>query len=193
MNNIQILPKKTTRGFTLIEVLVVVLIIAVLASIAWPKYVVALERNRALEAINMTHAIGQAASNYYMTHDVKPTEIQDLGIVFSGTSLGSGVYASKYYVYNLVPASALYEIAATRINPDRNNVNTTFANSLLVFTYIYRLQDNPDASYKKLQLNKVYCAIQTKNSNLKPWHKQVCQSYGKKVTTLSNGWEYYSP
>lgn len=45
------------KGFTLLEMLVVVLIIGILASVAMPQYQRAVERSRAVEAITISRAI----------------------------------------------------------------------------------------------------------------------------------------
>ena len=49
--------KRNERGFTLLELLMVVIIIAILASIALPQYLRATERSRASEALQVLGAI----------------------------------------------------------------------------------------------------------------------------------------
>ena len=53
-------------GFTLLELLVVVLIIAVLAAVAMPEYLKAAERSRATETITMLEAIAKSQQRKYM-------------------------------------------------------------------------------------------------------------------------------
>jgi prepilin-type N-terminal cleavage/methylation domain-containing protein len=55
---------KTTRGFTLLELLMVVIIIAILASIALPQYIKASERSRSAEAIQTLGAIRSSQVRY---------------------------------------------------------------------------------------------------------------------------------
>ena len=57
------------KGFTLTELLVVVLIIGILASIALPQYTRAVERSRMAEAVQVLGDLGTAQSIYYMEHD----------------------------------------------------------------------------------------------------------------------------
>ena len=52
------------RGFTLLELLMVVIIIAILASIALPQYLRASERTRASEALQILGAIRSAELRY---------------------------------------------------------------------------------------------------------------------------------
>lgn len=64
------------KGFTLVELLVVVLIIGVLSAIALPQYTTAVERSRSAEALSLLTAISDAAQRYYFQHNVWPTENQ---------------------------------------------------------------------------------------------------------------------
>ena len=52
------------RGFTLLELLMVVIIIAILASIALPQYIRATEKARAAEALQILGAIRTSQSRY---------------------------------------------------------------------------------------------------------------------------------
>ena len=54
------------KGFTLAELLMVMVIVGVLVTIAVPKYTLAMEKGRALEAIANAQAISDAANAYYV-------------------------------------------------------------------------------------------------------------------------------
>ncbi len=72
------------KGFTLLELLVVVLIIGILAGIALPQYKKALLKSRATEAINTLKAIQDAQQRYFLsngayvhhTTDLTPLDIE---------------------------------------------------------------------------------------------------------------------
>ncbi|WP_424244983.1 prepilin-type N-terminal cleavage/methylation domain-containing protein [Elusimicrobium posterum] len=58
--------KKNTKGFTLVELLVVVIIIAILAVIAVPQYGKMVEKSRMADALVNVKAISDSANRYYM-------------------------------------------------------------------------------------------------------------------------------
>ena len=72
-------------GFTLIELLVVVLIIGILASIALPKYRVAVARTRYHQQVVMATSLSQAIQRYYMANAAYPTDVRALDIQVAGT------------------------------------------------------------------------------------------------------------
>lgn len=67
------------KGFTLIEMLVVVLIIGVLSAVALPQYQKAVEKSKATQAITMLNAAYKAAASYYAEIDDYPDTFEDMG------------------------------------------------------------------------------------------------------------------
>lgn len=56
------------KGFTLIEILIVIIIITILASIALPRYISALEKARSAEAIVNIFGVKSALDSYWYEH-----------------------------------------------------------------------------------------------------------------------------
>ena len=56
------------RGFTLVEILVVVIVIAILATIAMPQFFKVAERGRAAEGVSALGALRAAQMRYYTEH-----------------------------------------------------------------------------------------------------------------------------
>ena len=76
---------RAQKGFTLIELMIVVAIIGIIASIAIPAYTNYIIRSQVAEGINMSTAAKVAAAEYFLTHGVFAT---------SNGSAGLGVPAS---------------------------------------------------------------------------------------------------
>ena len=67
-------------GFTLVELLVVVLIIGVLSAVAVPQYTKSVKKAKAVEAITMLKAITDAQEIYYMGNGQYTTVLEDLSV-----------------------------------------------------------------------------------------------------------------
>ena len=72
--------EKHKSGFTLIEVLVVVLIIGILTSVALPQYEKAVEKSRAAKAVSALRTIWNAQRVYYDTYGVYANDISKLDV-----------------------------------------------------------------------------------------------------------------
>ncbi len=67
-------------GFTLLELLVVVLIIGILASIALPQYRKAVEKSKATQAIAILRTLGQAVVAHRMAAGTTPESFDELDV-----------------------------------------------------------------------------------------------------------------
>lgn len=70
--------EKNRKGFTLIEILIVVVIVAILAAISVPIYLEYVKGARASDAQSQIGAIYNASKMYYQDRDIWPNSIDEL-------------------------------------------------------------------------------------------------------------------
>lgn len=80
---------KKTKGFTLIEILVVILIIGILAAVALPQYQLVVSKAKYTQMVNMVRALGNAQEEYYLIHDQYTNNLEDLTVALpEGLEIG---------------------------------------------------------------------------------------------------------
>ena len=72
--------KQWTRGFTLIEVLIVVLLVAILSAIAVPQYQKAVWRSRAAEVTVFAKNLADAQMIYRLNHGTYAQDFSEMDI-----------------------------------------------------------------------------------------------------------------
>ncbi len=104
---------KHLTGFTLIEILIAVIIVAILASIAIPIYVRNIEKSKTGEAVTTLNLIRMAEKDYFLDNRTYTTGLSSLNID-NPNDLSS---ASRYFTYTIPTADANgFTAMATRNN-----------------------------------------------------------------------------
>jgi type IV pilus assembly protein PilE len=98
-----VMTMRRTRGFSLIELMIVLAIIAVLAAIAVPMWGRYTYRSRRVDGQNLLMSVAQAEERYYTDHNTYPLTATSLGF-----SIIDPTSANGYYVLESItlPSSA---------------------------------------------------------------------------------------
>lgn len=104
--------KRFASGFTLIEIMVVVGIVAILAAIAVPNYTEYIRRGKVSEALAQLSSLRVQMEQYFQDNRTYQT------VPPAGTNCGVPMLATKYFTYAGVcgnPPPSIYTITATGI------------------------------------------------------------------------------
>lgn len=96
------------KGFTLMELLVVVLLISILAAIAVPQYFNAIERQRSVEGLGVLSDIEKAQMRFAAINEAFTTDFSNLDIDLGDTTSGS-TYETRNFTYTLNAGNATAE------------------------------------------------------------------------------------
>ena len=109
--------KKYPRGFTLLELLVVVLIVGILTAIALPQYQLAVGKSRFATLKNITKSIQESAQRYYMvngTYNLAPKHLDiDLNIT-KGADSYNWFSIQNDISCNIWPETSMLRIACSK-------------------------------------------------------------------------------
>ena len=89
------------KGFTLVELLTVVLILSILVAVALPQYTRSIERARATEAMAAVKALNDSVYAYAAERGVCPPNFQKLAVSLSGSGANTTTLTTKNFVYKL--------------------------------------------------------------------------------------------
>lgn len=113
---------KNKKGFTLLELLVVVLIIGVLAAVALPQYRRAVAKAEAVQLYEAVASMAETVQSYYMVNDKWPKELEDLDLKYElpivdesicgSTSVSGGVMRNEKYEFLIYGGTSFSQVSA---------------------------------------------------------------------------------
>ena len=101
------------KGFTLLEVLIVVIIIGILAAIALPQYTATIEKSKSAEAATNVGSIRTALDRYWYQNGAVTTTIDNLDID-NPNSVTNKLYAYSIADDGTTSTTRAYTVTATR-------------------------------------------------------------------------------
>ena len=106
---------KSKKGFTMLELLMVVIVIGILASLAIPQYQSFMEKARVAEAKQMIGAIKNAQELYYLEHNRYGTEGEIRGNYITYPTSGN----DTFWTYHIITTWNIgYVIGVNRTSKD---------------------------------------------------------------------------
>ncbi len=94
--------KKQKKGFTLVELIIVTVIIGILSIISLPIYQSYVEKARFTEAFSLLRAIADANTHYYLEHGTWCDDIRELDVQIPGNPVRRDNYwriENEYFIY----------------------------------------------------------------------------------------------
>lgn len=106
------------KGFTLVEMLVVVLIIGILAAIAVPQYQKAVKKSQGVEAILNLKTLKRAQEAYYLANGKYTNDLSKLDLTFNAGAYWYHCYTEDHfgcYAYRADGKKPFFELAVNSL------------------------------------------------------------------------------
>ncbi|NQT46095.1 MAG: prepilin-type N-terminal cleavage/methylation domain-containing protein [Candidatus Omnitrophica bacterium] len=147
------------KSFTLIELLIVVIIVGILATVALPQYQKVVKKARWTEAVSMLGAIRKACEIYYQGHGVKPQKSVANDYIYLNGTAKEDEFASWIdieipeprplgnwrFIYSLYADNRPDEVGWVHVEESGDDEWTSGEDAFINIYYDGRLVSGPDA------------------------------------------------
>jgi len=154
---------KNKKGFTLLELLVVVLIIGILAAVALPQYQKAVIKSRITQVLPLIRAVVDAQDIYYIVNNKYAESFEDLAVDFDCPSDWTCVMGINVWGGNKA-----------------NKVEAYYKTGTLGINYYY------DYSGSQIYFRKLYCWAKIEDKKA----VDICKTFGPRLEE-SGGFDRY--
>ncbi len=103
----QILQRMKQKGFTLSELMAVVVIVAIIAGVALGSYRSITEKSVFNEGLGIAHAVAAAADEYYYEYNKKPSDLSKLVLDMKGITVSGNNITAKRFIGRFIPSSSV--------------------------------------------------------------------------------------
>ena len=171
--------KNSKKGFTLLELLVVVLIIGILAGIALPQYKKIILKANLHKGISFVASLYQAQQLYYLNHSTFAKNLTGLDITLPDGCTDTGI--SSGYMYKCSFGRFYCD--------DTDSANIYFLVPKQTISYVKYLKDTENEPANiTFKAGQEYCFARPNNQIA----QDVCQNMGGTyIGELNNVWKYY--
>lgn len=161
---------KNKKGFSLLELLVVILIIGVLAAIALPQYQMAVYKARFSTLMNSTNAIYDAEERFYMIWGRYTPDLSQLDISLEGCELSED---KSYCIYDW----GVCEVVTYPTLEKATCLNTTSLQNAYSRYFITHSKG----------LKRVCYSLDVNHEDINNKYNKVCKEFGGKLDYADGG------